>query len=133
MIKFGYTILYVPDVERSIAFYENAFGFSRKFITPENDYAELMTGETILAFASKTLADSNLSNGFTESRLAEKPFGIELGFVTEKLEEILEQSQKAGATIIESIKVKPWGQKVAYLRDLDGFLIELCTPMREIG
>jgi hypothetical protein len=24
---------------------------------------------------------------------------------------------------------KPWGQTVAYVRDLDGFLVELCTPM----
>jgi lactoylglutathione lyase len=24
---------------------------------------------------------------------------------------------------------KPWGQTVAYVRDLDGHLVELCTPM----
>jgi hypothetical protein len=23
----------------------------------------------------------------------------------------------------------PWGQTVAYVADLDGFLVELCTPM----
>ena len=48
MVKFGYTILYVEDVEKSIAFYENAFGFSRKFVTPEKDYGELITGETTI-------------------------------------------------------------------------------------
>jgi lactoylglutathione lyase len=50
-------------------FYENAFGFTRKFITPENDYGELITGETTLAFAAKELAHSNLKNGFLESDL----------------------------------------------------------------
>ncbi|WP_317048477.1 VOC family protein [Flavobacterium ginsenosidimutans] len=40
MVKFGYTILYVENVEESIAFYENAFGFSRKFVTPDNDYGQ---------------------------------------------------------------------------------------------
>ena len=56
MVKFGYTILYVEDVQKSIEFYENTFGFSRKFITPENDYRELSTGETTISFASKKLA-----------------------------------------------------------------------------
>jgi lactoylglutathione lyase len=60
MIKFGYTILYVTDVIKSIEFYEKAFGFERKFITPDSDYGELNTGETTLSFASKELANSNL-------------------------------------------------------------------------
>ena len=38
MIKFAYTILYVQDVEKSIDFYERAFGFKRKFIAPGNSY-----------------------------------------------------------------------------------------------
>jgi lactoylglutathione lyase len=38
MIKFAYTILYVQDVEKTIAFYEKAFGFTKKFITPDNSY-----------------------------------------------------------------------------------------------
>jgi hypothetical protein len=25
--------------------------------------------------------------------------------------------------------VKPWGQTVSYVRDLDGFLVEICSPM----
>ena len=64
MIKFQYTILYVEDVTKSIEFYENSFGFERKFITPENDDRELNTGETTIAFAFKPLAASNLKNGF---------------------------------------------------------------------
>lgn len=41
MIKFAYTILYVQDVTTAVAFYEKAFGFTRKFISPGNDYGEL--------------------------------------------------------------------------------------------
>lgn len=129
MIKFAYTILYVQDVAKALEFYENAFGFTRKFITPENDYAELLVGETTLSFASKTLAQSNLSDGFIESNLVNKPFGIEIGFTTDKVEETVSAAITAGATIVENPKTKPWGQVVAYLRDLDGFLIEVCTPM----
>jgi lactoylglutathione lyase len=129
MVKLGYTILYVEDVTKSIVFYESAFDFQRKFITPENDYAELSTGETTLAFAAKTLAHSNLKNGFLESALSHQPFGIEIGLVTENVEATIEKAIGLGATILEAPKQKPWGQTVAYIRDLDGFLIEVCTPM----
>nr|WP_315221087.1 VOC family protein [uncultured Flavobacterium sp.] len=129
MIKFAYTILYVQDVEKTISFYEKAFGFTKKFITPDNSYGELLVGETTLSFASVTLASSNLKDGFTQSSLAEKPFGIEIGFTTDNVEATVELAVKAGATILENPKTKPWGQVVAYIRDLDGFLIEICTPM----
>lgn len=129
MIKFAYTILYVQDVTKSIEFYENAFRFTRKFVTPENDYGELLVGETTLSFVSTTLAKSNLKNGFTESSLTDKPFGIEIGFTTENVEKTISTAINAGATIVENPKTKQWGQIVAYVRDIDGFLIEICTPM----
>ncbi len=129
MIKFAYTILYVKDVTQTVLFYETAFGFQRKFITPENDYAELLVGETTLSFASVRLAQSNLKEGFTASNLKDKPFGIELGFTTDNVTETVSAAISAGATIVEEPKTKPWGQVVAYVRDIDGFLIEICTPM----
>jgi len=129
MIKFAYTILYVTDVEKTIEFYEKAFGFTRKFVTPENDYGELLVGETTLSFASTNLANSNLKDGFTESSLTNKPFGIEIGFTTNDVEETVKSAVEAGAVIVENPKTKPWGQVVSYVRDLDGFLIEICTSM----
>lgn len=129
MIKFAYTILYVKNVEKSIIFYEKAFGFTRKFITPEKNYGELLLGETTLSFASITLAKSNLNDGFIESSLANRPFGIEIGFTTSDLNETVQQAVNAGGTIIENPKTKLWGQTIAYIRDLDGFLIEICTPI----
>lgn len=129
MIKFAYTILYVEDVATTISFYEKAFGFSRKFITDVNDYAELVTGETTLSFASTQLAKTNLSEGFIESNVNNKPFGIEIAFTTNDVENTVESALNAGATLIEKAKTKPWGQIVAYLRDPNGFLIEICTPI----
>ena len=129
MVKFGYTILYVSDVNKSINFYEKAFGFTRKFITAENDYGELETGQTTLSLAAKELANTNLRDGFIASSLAQKPFATELGFVTDKVSEIVDLAVHHGAIIVEKPTQKPWGQTVAYLRDIDGFLIELCTPI----
>lgn len=129
MIKFAYTILYMKDVTQSITFYENAFGFKRKFISPDNEYGELITGDTVLSFAAITLAATNLSDGFIQSSPEGKPFGIEIGFATENVSETFDNAIKAGAIAVEKAKTKPWGQVVAYVRDPDGFLIELCTPM----
>ncbi|TCN56626.1 VOC family protein [Flavobacterium circumlabens] len=129
MIKFGYTILYVENVETAVAFYENAFGFSRKFVTPENDYGELSTGETTLSFASKKLAAQNLKEGFIESNLEAKPFAIEIGFITDDVTETVQKATSFGAVLVKEPAQKPWGQIVAYIRDLDGFLIEICTEV----
>ena len=130
MVKFGYTILYVEDVEKSIAFYENAFGFSRKFVTPENDYGELLTGETTISFASKKLAAQNLKDGFIESNPEDKPFAIELGFITDNVDALVQKATSFGALLVKEPTQKPWGQIVAYVRDLDGFLIEICTEVQ---
>ncbi|MCC9061470.1 VOC family protein [Flavobacterium piscisymbiosum] len=130
MVKFGYTILYVEDVQKSIEFYENAFGFSRKFVTPENDYGELITGETTISFASKKLAAQNLKDGFIESNLEDKPFAIELGFITDNVGELVQKATSFGAILVKEPTQKPWGQIVAYVRDVDGFLIEICTEVQ---
>lgn len=129
MIKYAYTILYVNDVQASITFYKNAFGFSKKLLTPENDYGEIISGETTIAFASIELAKSNLKDGFIESSISKKPFGIEMGFTSDTPEELFAKAINAGAIEVEKIITKPWGQKVGYLRDNNGFLIEICSPM----
>lgn len=129
MSVYAYTILYVNDVERAMQFYQQAFGLQLKFITPEKDYGELQTGSTTLAFGVHSLTRSNLSQGYTESRPDQPPFGVELGFTTEDVTGTVEKALAAGATEYEASVVKPWGQTVAYLRDPEGFLIEVCTPM----
>ena len=90
-MKYGYTIIYVANVKETITFYERAFGFQQKFITPENDYGELVSGETTIAFASLTLVNTNLRNGYIPSISSQKsneskPFGVEMAFITEDIE-----------------------------------------------
>lgn len=131
MIQFKYTILYVNDVVAALDFYEKAFGFQRKFISPDNEYGELITGDTTLAFASKILANTNLKNGFIESDLSQKPFAMEIGFSTDNVEATVNTAVSSGAVIVEYPKTTSWGQVVAYVRDPNAFLIEICTPMDE--
>jgi uncharacterized glyoxalase superfamily protein PhnB len=129
MIKFKYVILYVEDLEKSMNFYRDTFNTEIKFITPEKDYGELITGDTTLSFASLTLAHSNIKEGFLQSKADKKPFGIELGFTTENVESLVKKAIQNGAVLYENIVEKPWGQKVAYIKDLDNYLVEICSEI----
>lgn len=129
-VQYAYTILYVKDVAKTIEFYRKAFGFEHKFLTPENDYGEVKSGNTTLAFANLELGNANFKNGFKESKLDEQPFGLELAFTTSEVEKVMENAIKNGAELLEGTVTKPWGQQVGYLRDLNGFLIEICTPIQ---
>lgn len=129
-MKYAYTILYVASVPETIDFYEKAFGFQRKFLSPEKDYGELISGETTIAFASLALGNSNFKTGFEKSTSEKKPFGVELAFVTETIELDFRRAIEAGAIEFEPLAKKPWGQTVGYLRDNNGFLIEICTPIQ---
>lgn len=129
MIQYAYTILYVPQVEEAMQFYETAFGFARKFITPEGDYGEIATGTTTLAFASHSLGATNLKHGYQPSQGGTLPFGIELCFATDAVEATLDAAVAAGGTLLEPMVQKPWGQKVGYVQDPNGFLLEICSPM----
>jgi lactoylglutathione lyase len=50
--------------------------------------------------------------------------------VSENIVETWQQAISAGATVLEEITSKPWGQQVGYLRDPNGFLLEICTPIK---
>ncbi len=129
-IQYRYTILYVKDVPRTIDFYNKAFGLEQKFLTPENDYGEIISGATTIAFANLELGTSNFKKGFTESDLTKQPFGIELAFTTSEVEKGMERAIHNGGILLAEAVTKPWGQKVGYIRDINGFIIEICTPIQ---
>ena len=73
---------------------------------------------------------ANFKKGFTVSTLSEKPFGIELAFTTLNVQQVMENAVEHGAVLLEARVTKPWGQEVGYIRDLNGFILEICTPMQ---
>lgn len=127
-IKLGYTILYVQDVPRSVAFYEDAFGLERKFVHEAGMYAEMETGSTTLSFAANGLAKSNLAFGFRENRATEQPGGFEIALVTDDVCAAYERALAAGAVAVSPPVSKRWGQICAFVRDKDGIVVELCAP-----
>ncbi len=127
-IRFGYTIVYVADVRPALAFYTGAFGLELGFIAPDGSYGELATGETTLAFASEVLGASHFAQDFQRHSLASPPLGTELAFITDDVDATVASAIEAGARLLVASEVKPWGQTVAWVRDPQGVLIEICTP-----
>ncbi len=128
-MKFGYAIVYVPDVARSLAFFEAAFGLRRRFLHESGTYGELDTGETTLAFADHALGDANVAGGLVRADASLQPLGVEIALVTDDVAAAHLQALQEGATELAAPLIKPWGQTVSYVRAPDGTLIELCTPV----
>lgn len=129
-MKFGYTIIYVPDVPASLRFFEQAFGLARRFLHESNTYGELDTGETTLAFAVNELADMHFDGGVVQAATSARPLGVEIAFVTQDVAAAHARAVDAGATELSPPEAKPWGQVVSYVRCPDGSLVELCSPIQ---
>lgn len=128
-MRLGYTILYVESVRETLAFYEKAFGLERGMVTETFEYAELKTGDTKLAFAANSFVKTLTEVNFEEASLTKLAPPLELGFVTEDVETAFGAAIAAGAISVKKPEKKPWGQLVGYVRDNNGFLVEICSPL----
>ena len=127
-MQLGYVIAFVPDVAAAIAFYERAFDLKPGFVSDTGFYGEMRTGTTALGFAAeKFVADGGTD--FAPTRRDGKPPALEIAFIADDVPAALKRATDAGATMVKPPEVKPWGQTVAYVRDLNGLLVELCTKM----
>ena len=127
-MKLGYTIIYVADVPKTVAFYEAAFRLSRRFIHESNLYGELETGDTVLAFAGNEAAEMN-GVAIVPNEPGNTPAGWEICFVTENVAEAFDRAIANGCSPISVPSEKPWGQTVSYLRDLNGCIVEIASPI----
>ena len=127
-MKFGYTIVYVPDVLASVEFFEKAFGMKRRFIH-ESGYGEMDTGATALAFATHDLGAINLPSGYVKASNSQEPLGMEIALVTDDVPAAHAKALAEGAVSIKEPLLKPWGQTVSYVRCPDGTLVEICSPV----
>lgn len=111
-----------------MGFYEKAFGLKVRFVHDSNAYAEMETGQTRLAFTSKALVRENgLDFGQLGTQSSPAPF--EIALVTEHVEDTFKKAVEQGAHELKKPVQKPWGQLVGYVKDCNGFLIEICSPL----
>ena len=129
-MRFGYVILYVDHVEATLEFYERAFGLERRMLDDTKRYGELETGGTRLAFAANELVRNMIPIDVAQSGPDKPAPPFELAMVTEDVDSAFTQALAAGAVEVKSPEKKPWGQIVGHVRDLNGLLVEICSPMQ---
>ncbi len=129
-MTFGYAILYVADVPATLDHYEAAFGCARRMLHESGLYGELETGGTVLAFAGHTVAEMN-DIAMTPSDPKGPAGPMNLTFVKGDVRAGYDRALANGASPVSPPVEKPWGQVACYVRDIDGHLIEIATPILE--
>lgn len=124
-MKLNYVIIYVDDVVKATFFYQTAFGLKTKFVHESNMYAEMESGETVLAFAHNDMLKMNIG---VEAQKGMKN-SFEIAFSTDDVKSAFEKALQNGAKELKKPEMKPWGQTVAYVQDIFGTIVEICTPM----
>ena len=129
-MRLGWVIVYVDDPPAAREFYIRAFGLQGGFVAGSGTYAELDTGATKLAFAAYTLGEANFPGGVRPAAAGDgPPPNVELALVAEDVDGAFVRALDAGCTALAEPKDKPQGQRVAWVRDPYGTLLELATPL----
>jgi lactoylglutathione lyase len=124
----GWVIAYVDDPAAAAEFYERTFGLRTDFVVP-GEYAQLDTGATKLAFAAYALGQKNLAGGVRRAASEGAPPNMEIALAHEDVEAAYARALDAGCESLAPPQDKPQGQRVAYVRDPFGTLVELATPL----
>ena len=124
-MKLNYVIIYVDDVVKATEFYQKAFGLKTRLIHESNMYAEMESGETVLAFAQNEMLKMNIN---IEAHKGVKNC-FEIAFSTSDVKQAFETAVQNGAKELKKPEEKSWGQTVAYVQDIFGTIVEICSPM----
>ena len=128
-LRLGWVIVYVDDPAQAAAFYERTFGLRGEFVAPSGTYAQLDTGPTRLGFAAYELGEGNFPGGVRPAARDGQPPNVEIALVADDVDGAFERALEAGCTALAAPTDKPQGQRVGYVRDPFGTLVELATPL----
>ncbi len=117
-----YVILYVRDIDRSIAFYRDVVGLPFKFL--ESGYAEFATKVTKFALFDRAL----LSNLIGREQSEGGP-SAEVAFLVDDVDAEAERVKAAGAGILSGPVDRPWGQRTLHFLDPDGNVVEFAKEL----
>jgi len=128
-MRLGWVIVYVDEPPAAAEFYERTFGLRGEFVGGGGSYAQLDTGSTKLAFASYELGEENFDGGVRRAGADGPPPNVEITLVHEDVDAAYAQALEAGCAPLAAPADKPHGQRVAWVRDPFGTLVELATPL----
>jgi lactoylglutathione lyase len=115
-----YVILYVTDLDRSLAFYRDLLGVvgTRRSDT----YAELVLSNCRLGFYDRRAAPDLLGR---EPRGS----GAELLFLVDSVDDEVDRLVRAGVRVLTGPVDRPWGHRTVHLEDPDGHVVELAEEI----
>jgi len=120
-----YIALFVTDVGRSLIFYRDVLGFS--FDKPaKSDSAEGYSGELKIGLYDR-LWLPKLFGDRGEQTISGHPFLLSMSVDDLDLvyQQICDQQTTIPIDIISPPQIMPWGQKILFLSDPDGNMLEI--------
>ena len=123
MDRVGYVILFVEDLERSLAFYRDVIGLP--FRLRGDGYVEFATEGSRFG-----LYDRNRLGELTgQDATAPARAGGEVVFLVADVDAEAERLRAAGATILAGPVDRVWGHRTLHVEDPDGFVVELAEEI----
>lgn len=83
----------------------------------------------MLAFASDELASSIFEAEYRRADPSAAPPAFQISLVPDDIAGAFARAIGFGASALAEPSVKPWGQVVAYVRDINGVVVEICTSV----
>jgi lactoylglutathione lyase len=123
MNQVGYVILFVGDLERSIAFYRDVIGLPFKL--HGDGYAEFATRGARFGLYDRNRLGELTGHG---PRAPASPGG-EVVFLVGDVDAEAERLRAAGVAILKGPVDRPWGHRTLHLEDPDGFVVELAQEI----
>ncbi|XP_057956079.1 uncharacterized protein LOC131149552 isoform X1 [Malania oleifera] len=124
---FAYTIVYVKDVAKSVDFYGRAFGCSVRRLDESRRWAELESGQTTIAFTPAHQHETDQITGAVQLPPPSAPVRapLELCFDYSDVDAAFKRAVENGAVAVSEPEERGWGQKVGYVRDIDGMVVRM--------
>jgi len=123
LMRLNYVIVYISDMQRSIAFYRDQLGFPVKTESP--GWTEFHTGAITLALHHGQPAE-RLRGAHGEERAGQAQFSIEVA----DIEKFYEEKKAKGVEFIMPPTMRPFGAKLTIFRDPDGLAISVTEEVR---
>ncbi|XP_062084925.1 uncharacterized protein LOC133791054 [Humulus lupulus] len=123
----AYIVIYVRDVARSITFYEKAFGFSVRRLDKSHRWGELETGQSTIAFTPLHQHETDEVTGLVETTAEScgERQPVEVCFAFSDVDAAYKKAIENGAVLVSEPEEKEWGQKVGYVRDINGIVVRM--------
>jgi lactoylglutathione lyase len=112
----GHVILYVSDLDASLAFYRDIAALEYRFT--DAGYAEFGTGPTRFALYERRRAE-----WLTGGAVLPGPAG-EVVLLVEDVDAVADGLRARGVPLLSGPADRPWGHRTVYIADPDGFVVE---------